>query len=95
MADEFVKRPAEVLDYVFDWSDWLQSGETISSRSVTVSPVGGIAIDSTSLTTSAVTVWLSGGVDGGKYYVICHITTSGLRQKEKTMVINVRANTVV
>lgn len=95
----YIKDPSAVLDYVFDWkalthergsSDWLASGETITSRTVTVD--AGITKDSDALTDSAtsVTVWLSGGTAGNDYRVTCRITTSSSRTDERTITIQAR-----
>jgi aconitase A len=94
IAGEFVKRPAAVLDYKFDWrartngngkSDWLASGETIASY--TIAPEAGITVDSDSLSNSntSVTVWLSGGTLDGEYEVSCSIVTSAGRRDKRTM----------
>lgn len=86
---EFLKDPSAVLDYVFDWSPWLADGETISSKTVTVDD--GLDLDSSSVTDTAVTVWLSGGESRtAAYAVACLITTSAGRTDERTMRIRVR-----
>jgi hypothetical protein len=36
------------------------------------------------------TVWLSGGLPGGKYEVTCHVTTVGGRIDDRTITINVK-----
>jgi hypothetical protein len=82
------KDPAAVLDYLFEWSAWLAGdGDTIASHSVTVP--SGITMDSSSRTTTAVTVWLSGGAVGQTYEIDCHITTAGGRQDSRKMEIHV------
>ncbi|MBI1202609.1 MAG: hypothetical protein GC182_08875 [Rhodopseudomonas sp.] len=64
------KRPDEVLDYVFDFSRWLSSGDTIASVTGSISstpPAGAVAtaaIDSTSNTGTTATAWVSAGIDG-------------------------------
>jgi hypothetical protein len=94
-----LKDPDAKLDYKFDWaaltngtgtSDWLASGETISTKSVTVT--SGITKDSDSLADSntSVLVWLSGGTAGSDYEVTCHITTSDSRQDDRTLYVKVR-----
>jgi len=88
MAGSFLKDPDAVLDYVFDWSDWLDSDETISSYIITEET--GITVDSDSESDGLVTVWLSGGSAGEKYNVACKITTSLGRTDERTMIIHVR-----
>ena len=98
---KFTKDPDAVLDYKFDWkpltngssggvSDWLASGETISTRTITAST--GLTKDSDSLTdtNTSVTVWLSGGTAGEDYTVACEIVTSDSRTDERTMTVYVR-----
>ena len=79
----FPKDPQAVLDFEFDWSNWLQSGETISSHDITV-PTG-ITLASDAESGGIVTVWLSGGTDGTNYIVACEITTSSARTDERSM----------
>ena len=99
MPSIFSKDPNAVLDYKFDWkaltnengdSDWLDSGETISTKTVTVDD--GITKDSDALadTNTSVTVWLSGGTAGADYEVSCKIVTSDKRTDERTIKIQVR-----
>lgn len=99
MASRFLKDPQAVLDYKFDWaaltngngsSDWLASGETIASRTITAAT--GITVDSSSLTdtNTSVTVWLSGGTAGQEYTVTCKIVTSAARTDERTIMIQVQ-----
>ncbi len=96
-----IKDPDARLDYKFDWapltnnrknalSDWLQTGETISSYAIGVD--AGITVDSDSKDDSdtSVVVWLSGGDAGVDYDVSCKITTSDGRIDERTMTIKVR-----
>lgn len=81
------KDPQAVLDWKFDWADWLSVSETISSATVTVAT--GLTKDSQSNTTTAVTVWLSGGTLGQTYSVACRITTNQARTDERTLLIRV------
>lgn len=76
-----------VLDYAFEWEDWLSASETISAVTITAAP--GITVDSSSNTTDTVTVWLSGGTAGVPYTVACRITTNQGRTDERTMTIRV------
>ena len=93
------KDPSDVLDYKFDfanttnggaYADWLESGETISTRTITAD--SGITVDSSSITDSntSVTVWLSGGTAGAAYDVACLIVTSAGRELERTLKMIVR-----
>ena len=99
MPSIFLKDPNAVLDYKFDWkaltnengdTDWLDSDETISSKTVTVDD--GITKDSDALsdTNTSVTVWLSAGTAGVDYEVACKIVTSASRTDERTIKIQVR-----
>lgn len=87
MTEVFQKDPAAVLDWAFDWSAWLASGETITSRVVTV-PTG-ITKDSDTEAAGKVTVWLSGGTAGMSYSVACKIVTSAGRTDERTIWVQV------
>ena len=87
MPQSFVKDPNAVLDYTFDWSDWLPTGDTISSYTVTVAT--GLTKVSDSSTTTAVTVWLSGGTVGAWYAVQCRIVTVGGRTDDRTAQIKI------
>ena len=82
----FHKDPNDVLDYVFDWSAWLDT-DTISTSTMTAET--GITIDSDSNTTTTATVFLSGGTAGRTYRVTNRITTAGGRTKDKSMIIEV------
>lgn len=99
MGSSFIKDPSAVLDFRFDWaaltngsgdSDWLVSGETISSYAVTVED--GLTKDSDGKTDSdtSVTVWLSGGTAGRDYTVSCEITTDQGRTDERSVEVRVR-----
>lgn len=89
MPQTFTKDPSDVLDYMFDWSDWLASGETISTYVLTV-PTG-ITKDSESNTGTTVTIWLSGGTSGASYEIACKITTA-TRTVEKSIFVHVANN---
>lgn len=87
MAEKFIKDPAAILDWVFDWSGWLASGETITSHTITV-PTG-ITKDSSTEAAGKVTVWLSGGTARMSYSVACKIATSAGRTDERTLWVQV------
>lgn len=81
------KDPDAILDYVIDWSTWLDS-DTIST-SVWVVP-SGITEDSDSNTTTTATIWLSGGTLGTSYSVVNRITTAAGRTDDRTITITIR-----
>lgn len=82
-----LKDPSAVLDWMFDWTDWLASGETIISHTITADT--GITVESSTEDAGKVTVWLSGGTAGINYKVACKITTSAGRTDERTIWIKV------
>ena len=90
-----LKDPSAVLDYVFDWTEWLATGETIAVDSetgeklITITADTGITVDSSAESDGKVTVWLSGGTAGINYKVACKITTSAGRTDERTLWIRV------
>lgn len=87
MATIFVKDPDAILDYQVNWSAWL-SGDTIQTS--TWQAESGITIDSDSNTTTAATVWLSGGAAGNTYDVTNHIVTAAGREDDRTIQIKVQ-----
>ena len=82
-----LKDPSAVLDYMFDWTEWLATGETIADHTITADT--GITVDSSTESDGKVTVWLSGGTAGINYKVACLITTSAGRTDERTIWIKV------
>jgi hypothetical protein len=82
-----LKDPSAVLDYVFDWTEWLATGETITDHTITADT--GITVDSSAESDGKVTVWLSGGTAGINYKVACLITTTAGRKDERTLWIRV------
>jgi hypothetical protein len=80
------KDPQAVLDYSFNWSDWLSEiGDTIASSTWTIPD--GITSVSQSNTTTRATVILSGGTSGTQYTIRNHITTAGGKQDDRSMII--------
>ena len=85
--NQYLKDPSAVLDYVFDWTEWLATGETITDHTITADT--GITVDSSTESDGKVIVWLSGGTAGINYKVACLITTSAGRTDERTIWIKV------
>lgn len=81
------KDPDAVLDWVWDWNEWLDEGETITTSSFIVSV--GITVDMESNTTKTATVWLSGGTAGQVYQVTNRIVTSSGRTDDRSITIRV------
>lgn len=79
------KDPDSVLDYSFDWSDWL-GADTISSHQVTAD--AGLTIDSSTATATAVSVWLSGGSADARYTLTCKVVTAAGRTALRDVIID-------
>ena len=60
-SNEFVHAPLAKLDYGFDWSLWLDTGETVTTSSWTVS---GLTSSDASNTGTVTAVFVEGGVVG-------------------------------
>lgn len=86
----FVKAPEDILDFEWDWSVWLPTGDTIASVDWTAD--SGVTIEdspaSTNTTTNA-TVWLGGGTAGDTYNVTCQITTAAGRVSQWSQDLNI------
>ena len=85
--NQYLKDPSAILDWAFDWTDWLATAETITDHTITADT--GITVDSSTEDAGKVTVWLSGGTAGQNYKVACKITTSAGRTDERTIWIKV------
>lgn len=86
---QFVLDPDSVLDFAFDWSARLESGETITAATVTAD--AGVTVrPNPTINGGLVTYWLSGGVLDTTPGVTCHITTSAGRQDDKTVYVDIR-----
>jgi hypothetical protein len=78
------KDASAVLDYTWNWADWL-GDDTIASATVTGV---GCTVDSYTNTTTTVTAWISGGTTVSPS-ATCHITTAGGRQDDRTIVFDI------
>jgi hypothetical protein len=83
------KDPNEVLDYRVDWTARLESGETITTSTVS-RPTGDVVIDSQSYLGAMVTVWLSGGTDDTMNILTSRIVTNQGRTYDESVKLRVR-----
>jgi len=90
------KAPAEALDYTFPFGPnpyfspyYLQTGETITSRTVAVAAGLNKDSDNISADGGSVIVWLSGGTLGQSYLVSCTIVTSLSRTAKRNMLVKI------
>lgn len=91
----FVKSPVERKRYTINYSDWLDTGETISTVTFTPSPTetSGLIVDAYTIATPATSVvfFANYGVAGHQYTLDVQITTSGGQTKEDTVLFSVRS----
>jgi hypothetical protein len=78
------KHTVAVLDYELDWSTWLGADVIVTSTWVVAVGLDEVR-DSYDNTTA--TVWLSGGVEGGRYLVNNTITTNLGRTETKSFLV--------
>ena len=79
--------PSAVLDFSWDWTDWLSAGETITSQTVTTSNPG-IAINTVSHLSGVVTAWL-GTASTGLKIVTCQVSTNQGRTDQRSIRVDV------
>ena len=87
MIKVWVKDPSSVLDWHFDWLDWLETGETIIASTMTAD--SGLTIAADSHTDTNTTSWLAGGTSGSQYTVTNRITTNQGRIDDRSITIRV------
>lgn len=76
--------PDAELDYAFDWTAWLDDGETITSH--TLVPTTGITVDNSTEDAGIVTVWVSGATPAKSLQrITCRIVTNEGRTDDRTM----------
>lgn len=92
------KDPSAILNYTLDWSEWLPTGQTISTSTWAVSTISGDAAPVTTVTTSnsgtTTIVKLSGGTAGNLYTITNTITTSGSLTDRRHFRIKVKNRSV-
>lgn len=76
------KDPSDVLDYGFDYSSWMDTGDSISTSTWTVPD--GITKTSQSNDDDHTTIWVSGGTAGTKYRITNKIVTDEGRTLERS-----------
>lgn len=89
MTTQYEKDPQAVLDYSIDWSNFLETAETIVSSQWFNTT--GITVDVTGHTNKVATIWLSGGTLGQSYELTNRITTSNspARVDERTIIVSI------
>lgn len=85
------KDPDSVIDFGLDWSEWLNTGDTVSSATWTVTSPSGdldpIAVDSSNVSGAICTAVTSGGTAGNKYELKCRVTTTNGLTEDRTIIV--------
>jgi hypothetical protein len=83
------KDPAEVLDYIVDWSARLPA-DLIANSTFTVSGGANVAIVANSYSNTTTTVWLASGTAGRVAKITNQITTVGGRTFEESVNLTIQ-----
>ncbi len=87
------KDPYAVLDYTLDWGNWMPTGVTINTITVTAETIAGdsapLVIASTTNTNTLATANISGGTVGNIYNVEYKIVTTNSLQDSRNFRIRV------
>lgn len=79
MPASYTKDPAELLDYSWDWSDWLSEVNDTIDHATVVASDGLTTVGESVVAGKVVTQRVSGGTLGVSCTIVCQITTvSGL-----------------
>jgi len=89
---KFSKTPAERKRYTIDYTDWLDTSETVASVVYTPVPATTFVVDAQSILTGnkKISFYVSGGDDFETYNLEVKITTSTGQVKEDVVVFAVR-----
>jgi len=69
----FLKNPSAVLDYYWDWTDWLLEGDAIDE--VAFASTDELVVDSFIIAGGKITAFISGGDENTLGTVTCSIVT--------------------
>lgn len=87
----YAKDPDSTVDYSFDWAAWLAGGETITSTSWTVAPsdAGAPSLGAQTDAGPVQGIYVSGGQNGGRYRLTCHIETDAGRTGDRSLSLRI------
>lgn len=83
---EIIHAPGAILDYAFNWVEWLQQGETISTSTWDISP--SLTLTSQQNVDGITSVFVNGGVINKIYYLTNTIATSVGRTDSRTIILS-------
>jgi len=83
---EIIHAPGAILDYGFNWSSWLQAGETIVSSTWTIDPT--LVLSSSQNVSGVTSTFVNGGTLGSVYTLINTVTTSNGRVDSRALILS-------
>lgn len=84
-----IKDPEAKLDYVFDWSDFLEESETITSQTTEVT-AGDVTVGAGAIQGEVVRVWIEGGTLDSIAEITNHVITSAGRENDLVLNLQIR-----
>lgn len=84
------KDPDAVLDYVFDWTEWLDGVTDTLSTAAPVMEEGDAVVESHTIVGKKVHVWVSGGTAGSTSRLRCRIATAGGRVDDRSVFLKIK-----
>jgi hypothetical protein len=88
MPSTWVKDPNTIIDRAVNWVNWLATGDSLATKTVTAD--SGLTVDSSAISGTSVTARLSGGTVGKDYNVLYRITTTLGESDDQTITIKIR-----
>ena len=85
----FIQSPQSILDYLVDWTAWLNTNEVITGTPIVTVGAGLGLYISQVIVGNFVVWWLAGGTVGQQYNVSCTITTNQGRTDVRSFVLKV------
>jgi hypothetical protein len=86
------KDPDAVLDYQFNWSDWLQEDETIVESIFIVEGSSTLVLDRELINGGFTEFWAAGGENGDIAKITNRITSSEGRVDDDTCTLRIRSS---
>lgn len=92
------KDPESTLSYQIDWSDWMPSGDEISSSSWSIETItddsDNLSTTGNTNTTTGTTITLTGGTEGNIYKVYNTIVTTNSLTERRYFRVKVKSRTL-
>lgn len=89
---KYFKTSAERKRYSIDYTDWLDTGETVLSAVFTIAPASPLEVDAHSISSDGTQLvfFVNDGTDEVEYVINVKVTTSGGQIKEDEVIFEVR-----